>query len=290
MARILHYALVSLALHSVLLISLLLWPWNKKEKVPQFSVDLVSKNSSPVAVLNQRQTQTNNLRPRLNVSGNSTSFSRFIPRYKFGDTLVAPNGDTYSLNPGKDNPLAEWGSGSASAERIRDYTLFQALYKQVDGFLSYPGVLARHQIKGTVNARLVLSADGNCEWGQTQILGTEPYLKLYILDLLKKVCHTNFKKYISEREVTNADLSFRFDISESNDPEEIKKQKLIVGNVLLFYRNSQQSMMEWELGPFRGIFPVPAVYLNIPWIQENWDRLVEKKDPMNEFKKKFGDG
>ena len=47
--------------------------------------------------------------------------------------------------------------------------------------------------------------------------------------------------------------------------------------------------MEWELGTFHGMFPIPMIYLNIPWLQENWDRLVHEKDPLSEFKKEFGE-
>jgi len=79
-------------------------------------------------------------------------------------------------------------------------------------------------------------------------------------------------------------------MSENNDRERIEKEKVIVGNTLLFYRNSHRSIAEWQLGPFHGIFPVPAIYLNIPWIQENWDSLVNKKDPLLDFKKQFGEG
>jgi hypothetical protein len=56
----------------------------------------------------------------------------------------------------------------------------------------------------------------------------------------------------------------------------------------MFYRNAVKSLMQWEFGPFQGVFPVPAVYLNLPWIQENWDKLINHKDPISEFKREFG--
>lgn len=117
---------------------------------------------------------------------------------------------------------------------------------------------------------------------------TPAYLQLYALDLLKRVCLQNFKTMLGSREQTVADLSFQFDINENNDPDRIAAQKIVIGNVLHFYRNSHQSIMKWELGSFRGMFPVPMAYLNIPWIQENWERIVDKKDPLVEFKKQFG--
>jgi hypothetical protein len=47
--------------------------------------------------------------------------------------------------------------------------------------------------------------------------------------------------------------------------------------------------MEWEFGPLKGLLPIPAVYLNFPWIFENYDRLILKKDPIKEFEKEFGE-
>lgn len=98
----------------------------------------------------------------------------------------------------------------------------------------------------------------------------------------------NFKFYLGDRKVTNADLSFHIEISESNDWERVEKEKIIVGNTMLFYRSSHQSLAQWELGPFKGMFPIPMIYLNIPWLQENWERLIENKDPLKEFQKEFG--
>jgi hypothetical protein len=47
-------------------------------------------------------------------------------------------------------------------------------------------------------------------------------------------------------------------------------------------------LKKWKIGPFKGMFPVPMIYLNIPWIQENWDSLVNKKNPLKDFVKEFG--
>jgi hypothetical protein len=213
----------------------------------------------------------------------------FLPKYQIDTGIAFSNDrDSYLSHPGKDNVFSSWGSGAGTFERISEYGLYQELYRNADGYLSYPGVLARNKIQGTVNARVVLEEKGNCDWKRTKIQGHNAYLELYVLDLLKKVCSSNYKKFTRDRLLTNIDLSFQFDINENNELERIEKQKLIVGNTLMFYRNSHQSITEWELGPFKGIFPIPTVYLNIPWIQENWDRLVNNKDPMSEFKKHFG--
>lgn len=212
------------------------------------------------------------------------SFSRLKENAESGTVT----GDTYLRDRTSDNPNAPWGQGSETFERIEDYSLFKAIYDRVDSSLSYPGILARHKISGTVNARFVLGKTGECDWKYTQIKGREPYLQLYVLDLLKRVCDESFKRYIKKREVTNVDLSFQFAITENGDKEIAKEHQALIGNTMAFYRFSHQSVLEWELGPFKGLFPIPAVYLNIPWIQENWDRLNNGKDALKEFKKEFG--
>ena len=189
----------------------------------------------------------------------------------------------------RDNPDEEWGTNEAPFEKIKDYGFYEKLYQQIDGYLAYPAVLARNKISGDINARLVFDSDGSCLWKLTKISGSEDYLRLYILETLKKTCKSNFKKYLNKRLITNADLSFRFKLAEKSETEdEMDKEKIIVGNVLLFQRSAQHSLAEWKLGPFRGMFPIPAVYLNFEWIQDNWDKLIEKKDPLVEFKKQFG--
>lgn len=213
----------------------------------------------------------------------------YLPRYKFDHYLTDSGGDTYSHNPNMDNPGAEWGSGAGTFGRIKDYNFFRVFYSHIDSSLAYPGVLARHKITGTVQARVVVDRNGSCDWQRTKIEGQNGYLGLYVLDVLKRVCQMNFKQYIGDREVTNADLSFKFDINENDDWQRVEKEKFIVGNTLLFYRNSHQTVMEWELGPFRGMFPIPMIYLNLPWLQENWDSLVNKKEPLKEFKKQYGE-
>jgi hypothetical protein len=279
-----RFIYLSLLLHGLLMLAL----WNietpppKKESPVKFEIVEVEKGKQ----LGPKNSL--NIPRQKKLSGKKSGLEGFLPNYKFDSTLAGPNGDSYSINPRVDNPNADWGSGAGTLERIQDFNLYKVLYTQIDSTLFYPGVLARNKITGTVNARIVLEKSGDCSWQKTKIQGHDAYLELYVLDVLKTVCKMNFKRYLAGREITNADLSFKFDINENNDWERLEKEKVIVGNALLFYRNSHQSIAEWELGPFHGIFPVPMIYLNIPWIQENWESLVSKKDPLKEFRKKFG--
>ena len=282
------FVLISLALHLAFL-GFLAFELRPEVPLQKLAVEIEwQETTSSESNLNLAKDPSSNSNPK-NGRG---SLQKYMPRF----SAYNPDSPAFGRGQdgkgaesiGRDNPDSEWGSGTSRFERIADYNFFKVLYGQVDGVLYYPGVLARHKIMGVVNARVVFDSSGDCNWQRTRIQGHNAYLELYVLDLLKGVCKMNYKHYLNQRSLTNADLSFQFDINENDDFERIQKQKLIVGNALLFYRNSHQSIAEWELGPFKGVFPIPAVYLNIPWLQENWDHLIHNKDPMNEFKKEFG--
>jgi hypothetical protein len=183
-----------------------------------------------------------------------------------------------------DDPAAEWGSGGAQFSRVKDLGRFDRLYDFIDAHVMYPSVLAYHHVEGTVNARLVLTSRGACDWHATKIESTQAHLRLYVLDVLKRVCSHNLVRYARKSANSNLDLSFKFAVTEHDDERLKAREKKVVGNVFLFYRNTQASIAEWHLGPFHGIFPVPVVALDFTWLQENYDRVMHSRDPLKEFK------
>lgn len=184
-----------------------------------------------------------------------------------------------------DDPHKIWGVGAGTFERVQDYNLMEFIFAQTESYLFYPSILAAHRIEGTVNTRLVLNKEGDCEWRQTQINAANRYLRVYVLHLLKKVCNQNFSRYLNNRILTNVDMSFQFALTEKqNTDENTKSNQHIVGNVLMFYRNAQTSITEWHLGPFTGVFPIPWVNLDFNWIQENFEKYVNNHDPISEFR------
>lgn len=196
--------------------------------------------------------------------------------------LSAPKFDSEGIPI--DDPTAQWGSGGADFSRVRDLGKFDRLYDLIDANVMYPSVLAYHQIQGTVNARLILTPNGTCDWRHSTITSTQSHLRVYVLDVLNHVCARDLSRFARKTSDSNLDLSFEFAITEHNDEKLIAREKKVVGNVFLFYRNSQQSVAEWHLGPFRGMFPVPYVALDFSWLQENYDRVVHSRDPLREFK------
>lgn len=184
-----------------------------------------------------------------------------------------------------DDPNVAWGAGGGTFERIQDFTLMNHFHAKVDGLLFFPAVLSRHKVSGFVNTRVVLNRDGNCDWHLTKINAADPHLRIYILHLLKKVCDESFKPYMGGRINTNIDMTFQFSISEEPTTEElIKKNQKILGNVLFFFRNDHQSVAEWHLGPFTGLFPIPMVNLDFDWFAENFDKYINHKDAMDEYR------
>src|SRR5690606_39074925 len=87
----------------------------------------------------------------------------------------------------------EWGVGGGDFKQVEHYQFYRRVWDETDGLLYYPGVLAYHKISGTVNTRLVFHADGTCNWPAVQINSSQPYLRIYVLDLMSKLCRLNLK-------------------------------------------------------------------------------------------------
>lgn len=175
----------------------------------------------------------------------------------------------------KDNVNESWGHGSQVFQRVQDYRLMEILYSKMDEILIYPDELSYHKIEGVVNARIVLDQNGDCDFDHMSVQRGERHLQILVISKISEMCKSNFKKYIKDRQRTNVDMSFDFRLSEHNDRDLIQSEKKIVGNVLLFYRQSHQSRMQWELGPFKGLFPLPIVQLNDRWLMKHWAELME---------------
>lgn len=201
-------------------------------------------------------------------------------------TLFNKNIKTYNTGSSDlsipDNPYSLWGTGAAEFERLADYSYLERIYERVNNNLFYPGIFAYNNIFGTVNARLVIDSFGNCNWQMTQINSTNVNLKVYILSVLKKTCMQDLKLVTQLRKQLNIDLSFSFELTERS-VDKNEDNKMIIGNVLHFYRNSAKSMLEWNLGPLKGMFPLPYVQLDITWLQIHWEKYINDKDLLKEF-------
>jgi hypothetical protein len=159
------------------------------------------------------------------------------------------------------------------------------LREEIENMLFYPGVLARHGIQGVINARLFFADGSKCAFKRTRVDGAQPYLRVYILALIDKLCSLSAVSRMGFREGQRVDLSFNFYISEMPVSRELDEMRSrINGNVLTFQRGFMESSLEWELGPIRGTWFAPMVFLDVPWIVENWDKYVNHKDPFRDFR------
>lgn len=237
----------------------------------QKSAGNTKKNSQPSG-RGKKSFRLNDFAPQFNIGPSSDS-----------SDLAFNHGDSDLTSP--DNPNADWGEGGGEFGRISDYILMERIYQQVDGLLFYPTLLAYHKVQGDVKARLVINNKGQCDWKHTEIKSGERHFQVYILGLLKKLCALNNEHLKKMRTASNIDMSFSFTVTATPADELRKKQKQpIVGNVLLFYRETVRSPTEWSLGPIKGVFPLPIAFVDFIWLQENWDRYINGIDPWEEYR------
>ncbi|MBX7231185.1 MAG: hypothetical protein K1X29_03770 [Bdellovibrionales bacterium] len=176
-----------------------------------------------------------------------------------------------------------WGSDSSDFQKIGQFDFMNEIFYEINNLLDYPSILAQNKIQGSVHSSLIITPKGQCDWKSTRIISGQVYLRVYTLDLLKKLCLKNFPRASRFEKNIQVDLSFLFTIWESNDPSIKKDQSRILGNMLMFYRNSHQSRTQWKLGPFTGMFPIPIVAIDFGWLQENWDQYINHKKPQKFF-------
>lgn len=195
------------------------------------------------------------------------------------------------------SPYAPWGEQEQGAlTGLKNQVLYEQLYNAIEGLTFYPSVLFRNNIEGTVKARLAFNDQGQCLWNYSYIKSRDKHLKVLILSILKKACAMNWREeFRSVSKNLVVDMGFQFRISDIDHipvlQYQMSEHNFIVGNVMTFYRSRVDSVLQWELGPFTGIFPIPYVNINFDWLSENWDRVVKnKKDPLKEYYQQMREG
>lgn len=210
-----------------------------------------------------------------------------------GEGLLKPKGQEYydrlyaEAKGSSEWPEEAWGSHGVDLAQYAEHAgHFDQLREEIESLLFYPGALARRQIHGVINARLYFKDGSTCAFKRTRVEGAQPYLRVYVLALIDKLCKLTVVTRMGFREGQFADLSFNFYISENIVTRQM--DELASGgtaNVLTFQRGYYHSSLEWELGPIRGTWFAPMVFVNFPWIMENWEKHVDKKDPLRDFRR-----
>lgn len=177
-----------------------------------------------------------------------------------------------------------WGYGGGGMKDIEHTLQMEKLRAEIEQMLNYPYALGSRGVSGTINARLVFQ-DHRCQWKRTRVEGASPYLRIYILALLKKLCGLETVEHLRFPDQMVVDLSFAFVITDNPDLGFQRTQAgRITGNVLLFDRTYPAANAEYQVGPIRGLWFAPVWYLDWPWVVEHWETWVEGKDPLADFR------
>lgn len=239
---------------------------------------------TPAARARQRQPTHRSTRGS-RAANESGSVSRYTARGDFGLSahLGRPNDFTEHETSGW---LPEmWGSEQGDARQIVHALRFDQLMKEIDQMLHYPSVLGSRGISGVVNVRLIFDGASGCAWNKLKIYTGHAYLKTYVLAVLKKFCDLDTIRTFGYHEGQAVDLSFAFLFTdELTQAAALEGPGRVTGNVLLFTRTFPRPKLEYQLGPIRGLWFVPAVSLDWPWVVEHWEQWVDGKDPLKDFK------
>lgn len=214
------------------------------------------------------------------------ALKKMIPR---ADWLFMP-GEKGPAKGAAESDSTQWdeeqfGAHGADLSQSEFLHRYSELQREIELMLNYPGILGRHGIEGTVNARLKFTEDSHCDLKKIRISGAQPYLRVYIFTLLNKLCGLSVVERSHFKKGHVVDFSFKFTLLEMPQTrEEEESRSRITGNVLSFERGFLKSSVEWQLGPIRGVWFAPFVSLDTDWIFEKWEKYVDKKDPFRDFR------
>lgn len=255
----------------------LLWRIERKGEIStplKTEIQLTAQTALPAPVLPAGQLRSRSLKPRKGTGAYKSLSEKLIEEVR-----VRPNGQAAGA-PGAST--SAWGSHSGSRENWENILFYKTIYEKIESGLFYPKAFARHRIEGHIQARLTFDPVAGCLWKKATISEGNPHLRVFVLDLLRRACNDETVHRLRPLRVTTADMSFEFAIGEpsakrDHEDETRKHGPRMIGNVLLFQAHSVKSALTWELGPFTGTFPLPFIYVNFPWLQENWDKIVNGK-------------
>lgn len=212
---------------------------------------------------------------------------------KFRPRAGIPSAEQTALNPERDAlargssewPEGSWGSKMNLLGEVGHFLENDRVREEIRNMLNYPGALAMRNIEGHVEAQLYFTDDSKCDWKRTTITSGQPYLRIYILAMLKKLCTFTVVERMRADHRRTLDLTFQFDIVNEFTADWAKHDDdFVAGHVIGFRRTAMKSVAEYQIGPIRGVWFVPAVALDFPWLVEKWDQYVNGIDPLAAFR------
>lgn len=179
----------------------------------------------------------------------------------------------------------DWGRKATDLKQIEHYLTYERIFQHLQGMINYPPGLGRRKVSGTVTARLAFTQPANCNETRSFVRGGHPYLRVYIASMLKKYCRILQESDVKVGPEKTVDLTFAFVLTaEAELLIEQTSHDGITGNVMRFYRSYPAPTLEYRLGPIRGVFGVPMVFLDQEWIFEKWDLWVNEIDVLDRYR------
>jgi hypothetical protein len=271
--------LFSIVLHILILVSLWFWPKPKEQLRPDvipIAMEVVPAKALPTKGgkrLHVDRSPRESPRP---------SLRDLLPSYSAQESVA----DTAQAGGSGNGQEEGWGDGGSNMlGHLGSASELQRLAVELDGALTYPSVLSKRQISGTISARLYFKNKGGCDWKRTKVLPGQPYLRVYIFAVLKKVCSFEQIQTMTLLTSDHADLSFNFRLVKVGE-QVTTPEMFLTGNVLGFERQALRSAFQVDWGPlvlFPGANPL-SIAVDFGWFVDQWDHWMKGRDPLAEFR------
>lgn len=138
------------------------------------------------------------------------------------------------------------------------------VYRKTERVLGYPNEFIKHEIQGSVVARISFDHDGRFDPSRIAVDSDSPYLRVYVYRLLEKTFFDdpippNFRNW---QDRLNVICQVHFVFTETTVSFDIEQK--IAGNRMFFAKKHPKSKLDWKLGPLGGMGPF-AVGVDLLW-------------------------
>lgn len=175
----------------------------------------------------------------------------------------------------------------------KNFAALKYFYDRIGAILTYPDEFRRSGYQGVVSGALYIEKNGDIRWNKDDFVSSNRFLRVHALRTLRRLQKETIPDtYLRSLFADGAKrievfLNFDFSFSENENPAVLGSKNYVAENSFFFFRHHYRSKLQWELGPFEGIFPVPSVGFNPLWIYEKVHAALSKKpklDPLARYK------
>jgi hypothetical protein len=183
-----------------------------------------------------------------------------------------------------DSPFAASESWGESGSRAESGALGW-IFRKAQNEIGYPAEFKKHDIYGEVAAHLVFSEAGDFLLPELEVRSPSPYLRVYVYRLLEHTFRTEpvpveLRKW---KDKLRVDCYVRFTFTESGAAVTVDLPDSVVGHRIYLSRKFVKSKLAWDLGPLHGVFPVPAVGIDMLWFARQAKEAVKPSIPVDDL-------